>query len=104
MSAAELARLAGDRLRCRDDRVCLNGDFNFSARFEFDFLAIAIYQAIGHTDFAVEMVGTFDRDLRLLGFATVRMGLDYSFHFPWKCCTCLLFISRHRPSPSLDAI
>ena len=66
-------RLTNNSFRGRDYGVCLNRDFNFGARLEFDFLAVAIDQLIGDTDFAVQMVRTLHGNLRLLGFTTLRM-------------------------------
>ena len=49
--------------------LCFDFDFHFGSRFELHFFPVIIDQLIGHSNFLVQVICSFDGDLGFLRFS-----------------------------------
>lgn len=76
-----------------DAFVRLDFYFYLGSGLEFDFVAVFIHQLVWDSEFAVEMIGSFDRDLRFFRFIRTGMRLDYLFDCTRQFCAGFSFLS-----------
>ena len=84
------------------DRFGFNLDVDFGSGFQFDMLTVVVGESIRNANLPVEVIGTFDRNLRLLWFAAPGIRMNYSLDLPGKCGDRLGFLGRHRKLPPAD--
>jgi hypothetical protein len=79
----------------RDDRVSFDLYIDLCALFEFHLLAVFIFKRVGDSNFTIEMVGAFNRNLGLFRFPGLRVRTDYLFDSAWERSACFILFRRH---------
>jgi hypothetical protein len=84
------------------DGFGFNLDVDFGSGFQFDMLTVVVGESIRNANLSVEVIGTFDRNLRFLWFAAPWIRMNYPLDLPGKCGDRLGFLGRHRKLPPAD--
>ncbi len=71
-----------------NSRIGLDPYIHLGAFLKPDFLTIVILQGVRHSNLAVKMICTFDRNLSLLRFTALRVRMNDFLDFPWKRSAC----------------
>ena len=79
----------------RYERVSLDLYIDLRTFFEFHLLPVFVFERVGDSNFAIEMVGAFNCNLGLFRFPGLRVRTNYLFNSAWERSAGFILFGRH---------